>query len=104
MSAGASSSKQQVAPASGDGLHEALFSLPLKEEQEPNHGAVLQRKVQDQVKRMDMDDSPENTSDSEGDDKDDQRLQNTSDISAESSLICEDLSDLEDLSNTNKAS
>ncbi|KAF9289338.1 hypothetical protein BGZ68_009552 [Mortierella alpina] len=99
LSAGSSSSKQQVGPSNVKGLRDALFSLPIKEAQHPSHNSV----ALPQVQRMDMDDSPENTSDSELDDKEDQRLQNTSDVSAESSLICEDLSDLEDNSNAGKS-
>ncbi|KAF9930418.1 hypothetical protein BGZ75_005421 [Mortierella antarctica] len=103
ISAGPSSSKQQARPSDVEGLRDAVFALPIKEAQQPNYNVALQGKVQTPpVQRMDMDDSPENTSDSEPDDKDNQRLQNTSDISAESSLICEDLSDLEDNSHTGK--
>ncbi|KAF9571513.1 hypothetical protein EC968_000476 [Mortierella alpina] len=92
-SAGPSSPKQQARPSNAEELRDALFSLPFKEAQQPGYNAALRGKVQDKVQRMDVDDSPENTSDSEPDNNVDQ---NTSDISAESSLICEDLSDIED--------
>ncbi|KAF9968375.1 hypothetical protein BGZ70_004535 [Mortierella alpina] len=99
ISAGPSSSKHPARSNNVEGLRDALFALPIQPAQQVTPPVAPQKEqVQEQLQRMDMDDSPENTSDSEPDDKDDQRLENTSDISAESSLICEDLSDLEESS------
>ncbi|CAO3567273.1 unnamed protein product [Mortierella alpina] len=93
-----SSPEHPASSSNVEGLRDVLFALPTKPAQQLSPRVTPLGQAQDQVQRMDMDDSPENTSDSEPDHKDDQQLHNTSDISAESSLICEDLSDLEETS------
>ncbi|KAG0198422.1 hypothetical protein BGX28_008169 [Mortierella sp. GBA30] len=93
-----SSERSDSLPSCAIGAQGNLISESLRamKERAKEQDAAFQRRVreQDQHTRLD-DDMSEHTSDS-GDDGNEEK--NASDISAESSLICEDLSDLEDSS------